>query len=232
MKGKLLGLEKHKALATDKPQGSEIDTQLQKLLVDIDQYKRTMQTPPPIDGSFSSVGNLKLNPAYTWSEESVLESISALEHRISRLEKLIGGSVSNDSSESSVFPLESTLNRLEHRISLMDEECLDKIHTKSIALQREIEILNKDTAKSKELLTAAANVDGLRKKIDSVVSVADCLPDIVLRFKSLESIHQTAGNDNDGITHFLDYINISDDLYLMIIVILILYKGAMRIISI
>ena len=56
-----------------------------------------------------------------------------------------------------------------------------------------MEILNKDAAKSNQLIQAAEKIDGMRKKLDSVVSVADCLPDVILRFKSLESIHLSAG---------------------------------------
>ena len=71
--------------------------------------------------------------------------------------------------------------------------------------------MNKDAAKSKELLEAAEKVDGMRKKMDSVVSVADCLPDVILRFKSLESVHQTASHSAARISAVEENISLVKD---------------------
>ena len=185
MKGKLLGLEKHKYLHPP-PKQSENDTlytTLQSAIVDIDDY--TKATQPNTLSSSSGVNGL------TWNELEVLESIQLLEKRITKLEQVIG-TVTNsvDVSSSLVFPISDTVSKLERRIDLLDDECLEKIHAKYNLLQTELDVLNRDKAKSTELVQAAERINGLKSKMDSVASVANCLPDVVLRFKSLEGIHQ------------------------------------------
>ena len=185
MKGKLLGLEKHKYLHPP-PKQSENDTlyaTLQSAIVDIDDY--TKATQPNTLSSSSGVNGL------TWNELEVLESIQLLEKRITKLEQVIG-TVTNsvDVSSSLVFPISDTVSKLERRIDLLDDECLERIHAKYNLLQTELDVLNRDKAKSTELVQAAERINGLKSKMDSVASVANCLPDVVLRFKSLEGIHQ------------------------------------------
>ena len=186
LKGKLLGLERHKFL---NPPGKLNDSKdivydtLDTALMNIDDYAKSNTG----SASASATSNL------TYDEQQVLENIQLLEKRITGLEKLIGTVTSAvDVRSASVFPLNETVARLERRVESLDEECLNKIAEKYKDLNTEVDTLNKDKTKSAELISAAEKIDGLKIKMDSVSAVANCLPDVIVRFKSLESIHQGA----------------------------------------
>ena len=123
----MLRLEKHEAFkesgsATDLT--GEMNGKLQDLLEGVEHSSPSQILPSAVVGKIATQDN-----------GSIQESIVSLERRISGLEKLIGSVSSSVDRDASVFPIESTLSHLEQRISLLDEECLEKIHQKSLTLK-------------------------------------------------------------------------------------------------
>lgn len=132
--------------------------------------------------------------------------VALIEKRIFSLETLLG-SVSNSLDmeavlgippKSSVFPLVQTLSRLERKVSMMDESVLETLKQKSVSLRAELDALAKDRAKApaseQKAIEAAKKVSDLYDRVQRIDAVADDLPALLVRLKTLEGVHQQAGS--------------------------------------
>ena len=114
--------------------------------------------------------------------------------------RLVGSSLNSVDMESlrsahgvNVYPLAETIRGIEQRMKMFDAHYIEEAQKQLSMLKKDLEILEKDKSRSSELLKAASSIADFKTKVESVLSVSDCLPGIVQRFKSLECIHQASG---------------------------------------
>lgn len=132
------------------------------------------------------------------------ESLTSLEHRVHRLELLLGQQMNlTDLSASStttpdVFPVLPTLQRLERKVSMLEPQLLETLRTKANLLKWELEGIcgkKKDGSSAgneAKVLEALRKVDAVAAQVAKVQSFADDLPALVLRLKTLERVHWSA----------------------------------------
>ena len=128
----------------------------------------------------------------------------SLERRVSALETMLGhasnvldceGSLSlAQAAHGGTFPLVDTIVRLERRVALLDPATLEMLRTKSAALRTDLEATQKLKGSSQEsqALEAARKVDDLFEQVERVKVVAEEAPALIVRLKTLESIHSSA----------------------------------------
>lgn len=102
-------------------------------------------------------------------------------------------SIRLQNDKESIYPLSETIKRIEQRMNMFDEHYIAEMQMRLSTLKRDLDILEKDKTRSADLLKAATSIADFKAKVESVYAVAECIPDIVQRFKSLESIHQASG---------------------------------------
>lgn len=191
-------LEEHKGLALATPSATSTDRELQKLLDNINKK--------PLDGGFKAASGSSSSKEGSSSLSGRGDSdLLNLEKRIAGLESFLGhasncadhhSSASGGSgNNNNQFPILDSLARLEHRVSMLDPENLEVLRARASALRAELE----STTKSKGGLTteqkaieAAKKVEDLFELVHKVESVAEDLPALVIRLKTLENIHLSA----------------------------------------
>eukprot|EP00981_Chlorochromonas_danica_P000956 scaffold229_cov155-Ochromonas_danica.AAC.4 len=155
-------------------------------------------------------------PGHSLSDlmKSNLSSLE-LERRIHRLETLLGQQSNNfdcySSSSSStgnpshckdLFPVMETLSNLERKLSLLDPQTIESIRAKTNLLKWELESLagkKKDGAvavgaQEAKGLEVMRKVEDLVGQVGKVRAIADDLPALVLRLKTLETTHWAAAS--------------------------------------
>lgn len=111
-----------------------------------------------------------------------------------------GQSGSAVSGGGTTLPLINAIAKLEKRIALLDGPTLDALKAKATVLKSELEAAanaktsRSTTASEIKVIEAVRKVDDLYEKINRVQAVATDLPALVLRLKTLETVHQTSAN--------------------------------------
>ena len=138
-------------------------------------------------------------------------TVMSLEKRVTILETLLG-IASNETQLnlagsrpfSSSFPLVEAISKLEQRMSMLDSSNLDALRVKANTLRGELE----SAAKLKSPLTvenraleAAKKVEDLVEKVTKIEAVAEDLPVLVVRMKTLENIHLAASTFADRLNN-------------------------------
>lgn len=158
---------------------------------------------------------------------SALSDTSSLERRVSLLESVLGSAsnvlnvetVHGVAPKSRVFPLADAILALEQRMALLDEQNLDVLRNKAKALKIELEAVNKvgpAQSPADQKLAAEAvwkKVSDLGDKLKHVEGVADELPALAVRLKTLETVHQAAGSIH---TRVADMVIASDNMALLL----------------
>ena len=91
------------------------------------------------------------------------------------------------------LPLVETVARLEKRLALVDSNTLEQIRQKASKLKEELERVVR-TRQGMQLDSAMFNaiekVDVLSMSLSKVEPIAEELPTVILRLKTLEKVHQ------------------------------------------
>jgi hypothetical protein len=134
-----------------------------------------------------------------------------LENRIHVLETMLGYSQNRDDwslcvpgKKFSPYPLVDTIASLEQRVSFLDPAQLDTLRTKSLALKADLDSALKTKAGGSTELKMAESirkVEDLASGVARMESVVEDLPALVLRLKTLEKIHLSAGIFTSRLTH-------------------------------
>eukprot|EP01038_Epipyxis_sp_PR26KG_P014970 gene14970-20139_t len=131
-----------------------------------------------------------------------------LEKRVTILEAMLGlhsnlMDVDNTFGSKSIvqnsFPLVEALTRLEGRIAMLDPASLQTIgkNTKELKSDLEAALKAKSGAqdpRERTAIEAAKRVEELYEKVQKVEAIAEDLPNLVVRFKTLEGVHLAASN--------------------------------------
>lgn len=138
------------------------------------------------------------------------ESFSRLEQRVYAIELLLGASDTADISsmitttQTKTFPLLENLSSLEKRVNLLDPVVLQTISSKVSQLISDIETLQKlqgrGKGKSSKGNKYEEEVADLSKKVAALDGFADELPGLLLRLKTLATIHQEAASFSSRLT--------------------------------
>lgn len=135
---------------------------------------------------------------------SSASELLSLEKRVAALETTLGYSSNLLDTEGSLslaqaslggtFPLVDAIVRLERRVALLDPPTLDLLRTKSAALRADLEATGKLKSASHEgqALETARRVDEALAQLERVRVVADEAPALIVRLKTLETIHSSA----------------------------------------
>jgi hypothetical protein len=134
-------------------------------------------------------------------------SVTELEKRLFTLESMLG-TTSNlldiesvgdgyEETRGSVFPLVDCVARMERRVDTLDERTLESIRNKAIAVQSELEAMNREKGRGasvaeQKAMDAAAAVDDLVKRAKRADAVAKEVPPLLVRLKTLEGTHVAA----------------------------------------
>jgi hypothetical protein len=129
-----------------------------------------------------------------------------LEQRIHQLETVLGYSqnlaestahANNKQTLLSSYPLVETISRLEQRVSMVDTAHVESLRVKTATLKNDLDAVSKakTTSSASELkaVEAARKVEDLLVGVRKMEAVAEDLPALVLRLKTLERIHLSAG---------------------------------------
>lgn len=138
---------------------------------------------------------------YDFSSRKFLE----LENRVYKLEALLGA---DSSSLSTHQPLLKMISHLEQRISLLSPEQIDAVRVKANSLKLDIEATTSKSSKSSSstqidcnlMIESLKKVELLSEQIDKVESVAEEIPSLIIRLKTLESIHWNASTFNSRLS--------------------------------
>ena len=95
------------------------------------------------------------------------------------------------------LPLADLVTRLEKQFSLLDPAALDNLRTKAAAAKVELESISRTKSSSQsasetKMIEAVKKIDDLYDQVQKVQAVAEDLPALVLRLKTLENVHQHA----------------------------------------
>lgn len=95
------------------------------------------------------------------------------------------------------LPLAELVTRLEKQFSLLDPAALDSLRTKAAAARVELESISRTKSSSQsasetKMIEAVKKIDDLYDQVQKVQAVAEDLPALVLRLKTLENVHQHA----------------------------------------
>lgn len=148
--------------------------------------------------------SLQSQPSKEIDQSNIFSSISEIDKRIYMLETSLG-IISNKSIienqgmgnlfKNQPFPVLSSIQKLEHRLSLIDGNKLDIIRSKSIALKSELEAISKlKTGNNAISLDTANKLDDLLSRIKKVEAISEDLPHLIMRFKALEKVHLSASS--------------------------------------
>jgi hypothetical protein len=132
------------------------------------------------------------------------EELRSLEARLQSLESALGVHSNIQAltqNESTALPALPLLQRLERKLNLLDAPALEALRSKANLLKWELEAMSggsKTKAQSQEtqvkLLEAVRKLEGMGNQLQRVQGVADDLPTLVLRLKTLETLHWTAAS--------------------------------------
>lgn len=160
----------------------------------------------------------------------------SLEKKISYLETLLGVELNENnvlqqesflkSSGQTVFPIVSTLNSLEQKVSLLDSSNLDQLRSKLLLFKTDIDNLTSTISSEVTLKNPETNDSQQMKLVDIyqkitnfidqfsfVQSVVHEIPVIILRLKTLENIHWNASMFKTRLeTLETDILSVSNDL--------------------
>lgn len=134
-----------------------------------------------------------------------------LERRVHYLETILGsaGNFNDINAASSAgkptcpFPLLDAVSRLEERVTLLDVSELENIRAKCESVRNELDatLKSKSTlATESKIIDAAKQLSGLIGVADRVDAVAADLPNLVLRLKTLETVHSAVSSVNSRLT--------------------------------
>ena len=89
------------------------------------------------------------------------------------------------------------MTRLEKQFSLLDPAALDNLRTKAASAKVELESISRSKTSSQsasdmKMIEAVKKIDDLYEQVQKVQTVAEDLPALVLRLKTLEGVHQHA----------------------------------------
>ena len=95
------------------------------------------------------------------------------------------------------LPLAELVTRLEKQFSMLDPAALDNLRTKAAAAKVELESISRtksstQSASETKMIEAVKKIDDLYDQVQKVQAVAEDLPALVLRLKTLENVHQHA----------------------------------------
>jgi hypothetical protein len=134
-------------------------------------------------------------------------TVMSLEKRVTILETLLGIACNEQQLNlagskpfSSSFPLVEAIAKLEQRMSMLDSSNLDALRVKANTLRGELESaakLKSPLTVENKALEAFKKVEDLVDKVHKIESVADDLPVLVVRLKTLENIHLAASTFAD-----------------------------------
>lgn len=203
-------LEKHKGLEMIRKNITSSDRVLEQLV-------ESVKTLSVKENPFHSDKKKELTLSSTLSPDDL--SVLALEKRICTLETLLGIQSNILDSDIAIakpfspsFPLIDSISRIEQRVSMLDGSNLDALKVKANNLRIELEAIVK--AKSSNLplesraLEASQRVDDLIEKVGKVESVADSLPSLVVRLKTLENVHKSANSFNNRLVGLEEEVSI------------------------
>lgn len=148
-------------------------------------------------------------------------SLAPLESRVAALEALLGtrdntalttsaiiagtGSLGNPAT-TSIISIRAALAACEDRLARLEPTTLDTLRTKAKLLRSELELLSgkgsTGTGVGVEVkaLDAAKKVESLTQSVAAVEAVAEDLPALVARLKTLESVHWSASTASQRLT--------------------------------
>lgn len=117
-----------------------------------------------------------------------------LDLRLTAVEAAVGARSIGAGSSS----LRQAIERLEHRVSVLDGSSLEQLKTRLGAWRVEWENINGGSGKRSQgeskLLESIARLEELHEGVQRVLSCAEALPILVLRLQSLQAAHATIGS--------------------------------------
>jgi hypothetical protein len=159
---------------------------------------------------------------YQTVSQNYSKRLLTLEKKISYLETLLGmelneknilesSSLLNDSgihagSSNNVFPIVSTINKLEQKVNLLDNTSLDQLRSKLSSFKHELETISSSISsevtvkkgdsssetQSMKLVDIYSKVQSFLEQYSFIQSIIHEIPVIILRLKTLENIHWNA----------------------------------------
>lgn len=172
-------------------------------------------TSSAIDARVKEIMTSINNPTKPTTATPTLREEMTVNKRLALLESVLGSAsnvldveaVHGVTPKNKVFPLADAIIAMEQRLALLDENNLDLLKNRTKALKIELEAVSKMSQSPQALAeqkmaaeSAWRKVSELHDKLKALETVVDDLPELVVRLKSLEEIHQAAGSFTQRVT--------------------------------